>query len=67
MPRSRVALAPDRMSSAQLFDRAKVLAHNAKWMQGREPRERDQLLDELITVLLELELRGTQMSLFTAE
>jgi hypothetical protein len=63
MASRRVALVPDRMTEAQLWDRAATLNHACRFANGRTPSERDRLLEEQARVLVELRLRGTQLTL----
>lgn len=59
----RVSLQPDRMTNAQLYGRARTLVAAVRFQQQRAPRERERLLDELDRVILELQMRGTQLEL----
>lgn len=67
MPQRRVALAPDRMTEGQLWERSTSLVDACRWRQHRTPQEREKLLDELRAVLFELRLRGSQLELLRAK
>lgn len=63
MSRTTGRLAPQRMTDVQLYQRARTLVDALRWRHGRQWKERELLLDELDRVLLELQMRGTQLTL----
>lgn len=63
MSRTTGRLSPQHMSNHQLYQRARTLVDALRWRHGRQWKERERLLDELDEVLVELQMRGTQLTL----
>jgi hypothetical protein len=51
------------MTDTALWDRSLVLTNALRWREGRHATQREQLLDELVAVITELRLRGTQLTM----
>ena len=65
MPRAIARLMPDRMTDRALWARSYSLTQSLRWESGYSVKERDKLVDQLLEVLDELHLRGTQLQLPT--
>lgn len=63
MAHHRARLAPERMTNAALYQRARTLVNACRFTSGATAHERERYLEELDAVLLELQMRGTQLAL----